>query len=69
MGKKVFYLKSTKAKDLRFKVVHLDKATMRATLQGDTGAPFETSVTEENLKKYGYEIEVVMEPDHAALSA
>ena len=51
-----WYLESVKAPGLRFKIVKLDKATMRATLQGDTGVPFERSITEEELAKYGYKI-------------
>ena len=51
-----WYLESTKAPGLRFKIVKLDKATMRATLQGDTGVPFERSIAEDELAKYGYQI-------------
>jgi len=49
-----WYLESTKVKGLRFKILKLDKATMRATLQGDTGVPFEHSITQETLDKLGY---------------
>ena len=52
----VWYLESTKAPGLRFKITKLDKATMRATLQGDTGVPFERLISEEELAKYGYKI-------------
>lgn len=52
----VWYLESLKAPGLRFKIVKLDKATMRATLQGDTGVPFEQNIGQENLDKYGYKI-------------
>lgn len=51
-----WYLESTKAKGLRFKIVKLDKATMRATLLGDTGVPFERDISNEVLAKYGYKI-------------
>lgn len=51
-----WYLESTKAKGLRFKIIKLDKATMRATLQGDTGVPFERDISGETLTKYGYKI-------------
>lgn len=60
-----FFLESTKAKGLRFKIVKLDKATMKATLQGDTGVPFERSITNEELEKYGYRI-VRVDPEAAA---
>ena len=51
-----WYLESTKAPGLRFKIVKLDKATMRATLQGDTGVPFDREIGQETLDKYGYKI-------------
>jgi hypothetical protein len=51
-----WYLNSTKAPGLRFKIVKLDKATMKATLLGDTGVPFERNIGPETLAKYGYEI-------------
>lgn len=51
-----WYLESTKAPGLRFKIVKLDKATMRATLQGDTGVPFDRDIGQESLDKYGYKI-------------
>ena len=51
-----WYLESIKAPGLRFKIVKLDRPTMRATLQGDTGVPFERSIGEEDLAKYGYKI-------------
>ena len=57
--KKKFYLVSTKAKGLRFEVVKLDKENMKATLQGDTGVPFETSIAQETLDKLGYVVEMV----------
>lgn len=56
---KRFFLASTKAKGLRFEVMKLDKANMRATLQGDTGVPFETSIDEKTLTELGYRVEVV----------
>lgn len=51
-----WYLESTKARGLRFKIVKLDKATMRATLEGDTGVPFERDISADTLAKYGYKI-------------
>lgn len=58
--KKKFFLVSTKAKGLRFEVISLDKEAMRATIKGDTGVPFETSITPETLDKLGYTVSVVM---------
>jgi hypothetical protein len=68
--KKVFWLVSTKAKGLKFKIVSLDRDNMRATLQGDTGVPFETSVSQDVLDKLGYVVETTMEevPDAPVLS-
>lgn len=51
-----WYLESTRAKGLRFKILKLDKATMRATLQGDTGVPFDRDISGDTLAKYGYKI-------------
>jgi len=51
-----WYLESTKAKGLRFKIVKLDRETMKATLQGDTGIPFERDISEATLEKYGYRV-------------
>lgn len=61
----VWYLESTKAPGLRFKIVKLDRATMRATLQGDTGVPFERDISADILEKYGYKI-VKQEPETQA---
>jgi hypothetical protein len=58
--KKVFWLVSTKAKGLKFKVLQLDKESMQATLEGDTGVPFVTSITPDALTKLGYEVQVTM---------
>lgn len=57
-----WYLESTKAKGLRFKIVTLNKETMRATLQGDTGIPFDRDISQDTLEKYGYRIIKVDEP-------
>lgn len=57
-----WYLESTRVKGLRFEIVKLDKATMRATLQGDTGVPFERDLGGDTLVKYGYRI---VKDDHA----
>jgi hypothetical protein len=51
-----WFLESKTAKGLRFKIVKLDRATMRATLQGDTGVPFERSIAQAELDKFGYTI-------------
>lgn len=51
-----WYVESTKAEGLRFKITKLDKATKRATLVGETGVPFERSIAAEDLAKYGYQI-------------
>lgn len=56
-AKAQWYLVSTKAPNLRFKIVELDKHTMRAKLQGDTGVPFERDISQETLDKFGYRIE------------
>lgn len=55
-------LESTKAKGLLFRILKLDKATMRATLQGDTGVPFERDITQASLDKFGYRIVKIDEP-------
>lgn len=51
-----WFLESTKAPGLRFKIVKLDRATMKATLQGDTGVPFERDISPASLEKFGYTI-------------
>lgn len=51
-----FYLQSTKVPGLRFKIVKLNKETMRAELMGDTQVPFERDISQETLDKYGYTI-------------
>lgn len=58
-----WYLESTMAKGLRFKILKLDKTTMRAELQGGTGVPFERDISAETLKKYGYQIVKVEEAE------
>jgi hypothetical protein len=58
--KKKFFLVSTKAKGLEFEIVKLDRDNMRATLQGETGVPFETSIQQAELDKYGYVVEIRM---------
>lgn len=61
-----WFLESTKAKGLRFKIVKLDRFTMKATLQGDTGVPFERDISNETLEKFGYKIvkqETTQEPE------
>lgn len=51
-----WFLEHTTHKGLRFKIVKLDKATMKATLLGDTGVPFDRDISEDSLKKFGYAI-------------
>ena len=63
-----WFLESTKAPGLRFEIVKLDKATMRATLKGDTGVPFERDLSGDTLAKYGYKIVKVVD-DTAAVPA
>lgn len=65
--RKVFWLESTKAKGLKFKVIQLDRENMRATLEGDTGVPFETSIAQDVLDKLGYVVKITTEevPDAA----
>lgn len=60
---KVWYLVSTKAKGLRFKIVKLNKETRSATLQGDTGVPFDHDISQATLDKLGYKVEVVEEAE------
>lgn len=66
MAKKRF-LVSTKAKGLRFEILKVNKDLNppMATLQGDTGVPFEIALTQETLDKYGYVPEVVVVEDAA----
>jgi hypothetical protein len=51
-----WFLESTKAPGLRFKIVKLDKETLRAELMGDTGVAFERDISGDALAKYGYQI-------------
>lgn len=57
-----WFLESTKAPGLRFKIVKLDKVNMRAVLQGDTGVPFERDISQATLDKFGYKIVKAEEP-------
>ncbi len=57
-----WYLESTKAPGLRFKILKLDKATMSAELQGGTGVPFQRDIGQPTLDKYGYKIVKVDDP-------
>jgi hypothetical protein len=63
-----WFLESTKAPGLAFEIVKLDRTTMRATLKGQTGVPFERSIAQEELDKYGYKI-VKREPAPATQGA
>ena len=60
--KSTWYLESTKAPGLRFRILKLDKANQRATLQGDTGVPFDRDISQVSLDKYGYRVVKVNEP-------
>lgn len=61
-----WYLKSTKHTGLKFKIMHFDKEAKKAKIQGDTGVPFEISMTKDNLEKYGYEVVKVVEDEAPA---
>lgn len=52
-----WFLVSTKDPRITFKITKLDKATMRATLEGEVGVPFDKELTPETLAKYHYRIE------------
>ena len=56
-----FYVESTKAPGLRFKLIKFNKDTRIGTLLGDTGVPFERSLADDVLKKYGFKVVVVDE--------
>lgn len=51
-----WYLESTKAQGLRFRILEFDKATLRAKLVGVTGVPFERVLSDDVLEKFGYRI-------------
>jgi hypothetical protein len=56
-----WYVQSTQAAGLRFRIVKLERESFRAQLVGDTGAAFERIISPDSLDKYGYI--VVEEPD------
>lgn len=56
-----WYVQSTLAAGLRFRIVKLERDSFRAQLVGDTGAAFERIISPDSLEKYGYV--VVSEPD------
>ena len=58
------YLESERVPGRRFRVLSVDKETMKATLQGD-GVEFEFDVRPSVLKVVGYRVVKVMEGDHA----
>jgi hypothetical protein len=58
--KKKFFLVSTKAKGLRFEIIKLNKDEMKATIVGDTGVPFDTSIDQKYLDELGYVVEITM---------
>ena len=64
-----WYLESTKAVGLRFKVLKLDKQTKMAHLVGETGVPFERSIAQDALDKYGFRIVNVPAPVEAEACA
>lgn len=51
-----WYLESTKAHGLRFKILEFDRTTLRARLLGVTGVPFERVLSEDVLTKFGYRV-------------
>lgn len=59
-----WYLESTKAPGLRFKVLKLDRQTMIATLVGATEVPFDRNIGQETLDKYGYKVVKVEENEN-----
>lgn len=63
------YLVSTKAKGLKFEVLKLDRESMKATLKGDTGVPFDMQISQDVLDKYGYTVQVVEVENAEAVSA
>lgn len=60
-----WFLVSTKAPGLKFRVVKLDKQTMRAVLRGATGSEFERDISQETLDKLGYQIVQIDEQEAA----
>jgi hypothetical protein len=56
-----WYVVSTKAPGLKFRIVKLDKNSMQATLKGDTGVEFDKTLTQDVLDKFGYRIERIKE--------
>lgn len=59
--RKVFWLVNTTLSGLRYRVLDRNKDTMRATIVGDTGVPFEVSVKPDDLEKLAYTVEITME--------
>lgn len=54
---KKLHLQSTRAEGLRFDITKfLDKATARVELTGATGVPFERTISNDELTKFGYVI-------------
>lgn len=51
-----WFLESTKDPRIAFEIVKLDRGTMRATLMGETGVPFDKEITADVLAKYHYQI-------------
>ena len=64
-----WYLESTKAAGLQFKILKLDKVAKRATLQGPAGTPFERDISQEALDKYGYRVIQVADAPTQELTA
>lgn len=58
-----WYLESTKAPGLRFRILKLNRETRHAQLLGDTGVPFERVLSDEVLQKYGYQVVRVAEDE------
>jgi hypothetical protein len=60
-----WYLNSTKAPGLRFRIAKLNTETKEATLVGPTGVPFQKKITDEVLAEYGYAVIKIEEPETA----
>lgn len=58
-----WFLVSTKAPGLKFRIVKLDKTTMRAVLRGATGSEFERDISQETLDKLGYKVAQIEEAE------
>jgi len=60
-----FFISSTR-KGPKFRMLKLNKETMVATLQGETGVPFERKIDQASLDLYGYRVVKEELPETAA---